>query len=202
MTTERKFKYPLVSVHTLDRGVSDHTPLILDTCTSAFMGIGSKFRMELSWFCHNGFCECVAEIWNKTIRGNNVVQRWNNKLSALRRYLWGWAKHKFDIYKQAKVSLQQTIDKLDITSESCELSPRESLMLSQAQDQLAKLLREEEIKFYQRAKVTNVLLGENNTKYFQMIANGKHRKERIFSLDSDNGIIEGRKFKILHHPIL
>jgi hypothetical protein len=66
-------------------------------------------------------------------------------------------------------------------------------MLSQAQDQLAKLLREEEIKFYQRAKVTNVLLGENNTKYFQMIANGKHRKERIFSLDSDNGIIEGQE---------
>jgi hypothetical protein len=42
-------------------------------------------------------------------------------------------------------------------------------MLSQAQDQLAKLLREEEIKLYQRAKVNDVLLGDNNMKYFQMI---------------------------------
>jgi excinuclease UvrABC nuclease subunit len=55
-----------------------------------------------------------------------------------------------------------------------------------------KLLREEKIKFYQRAKVTDALLGDNNTKYFQMIANGKHRKKRIFSLDSDNGVIEGQ----------
>jgi hypothetical protein len=38
-------------------------------------------------------------------------------------------------------------------------------MLSQAHDQLAKLLREEEIKFYQRAKVIDVLLGDNNAKY-------------------------------------
>jgi hypothetical protein len=30
--------------------------------------------------------------------------------------------------------------------------------LSQARDQLAKLLRDEEIKYYQRAKVTDVLL--------------------------------------------
>jgi hypothetical protein len=105
------------------------------------------------------------------------VQRWNNKLSALRRCLWGWAKHKFDIYKQAKGSLQQTIDQLDITAETRDFSPGESLMLSQARDQLAKLLREEEIKLYQRAKVNDVLLGDNNTKYFQMIVNGKHRKK-------------------------
>jgi hypothetical protein len=41
--------------------------------------------------------------------------------------------------------------------------------------------------------VTDVLLGDNNTKYFQMIANGKHRKKRIFSLDHENGKIEGQE---------
>jgi hypothetical protein len=57
---------------------------------------------------------------------------------------------------------------------------------------LAKLLSEEEIKYYQRAKVTDVLLGDNNTKYFQMMTNGKHMKKRIFSLDHENGKIEGQ----------
>ena len=52
--------------------------------------------------------------------------------------------------------------------------------LEKARDDLIKLLREEELKFYQRAKATDVLLGDNNTKYFQMIANGKHRKKCIF----------------------
>ena len=43
-----------------------------------------------------------------------------------------------------------------------------------ARDDLIKLLREEELRFYQRVKATDVLLGDNNTRYFQMIANGKH----------------------------
>jgi hypothetical protein len=192
MTTEWEFKYPLVSVRCLDRGISDHAPLLLDMGTPAFAGNGSTFRLELSWLTQSDFIERVTEIWNRPARGNNAVQRWNNKISVLRRYLRGWAKHKFGIYKQAKHCFQQTIDHLDITAENRDLSPDECLMLAQARDQLARLLREEEIKFYQRAKVTDVLLGDNNMKYFQMIANGKHRKKRIFSLDSGNGIIEGQ----------
>ena len=42
MWTEWEFKYPLVSVHALDRGVSDHTPLLLDTGTPAFTGNGKQ----------------------------------------------------------------------------------------------------------------------------------------------------------------
>jgi hypothetical protein len=166
-----------VSVCDWDQGVYDHTPLILNTCNPAFTGNGSKFKLELSWFNHDNFRDHVIEIWNKPTKGNNSVQLWNNKLSALRRYLRGWAKHKFGIYKQAKGSLQQTIDQLHIMTETCDLSLGESLMLSQAWDQLAKLLREEEIKLYQMAKVNDVLLGDNNMKYFQMIANDKHRKK-------------------------
>jgi hypothetical protein len=55
------------------------------------------------------------------------------------------------------------------------------LMTTEWEFKLAKLLREEEIKFYDKAKVIDVLLGDNNTKYFQMVANGKHRKKRILS---------------------
>ena len=56
-----------------------------------------------------------------------------------------------------------------------------------ARDDLIKLLREEKLMFYQRAKATDVHLGDNNTRYFQMIANGKHRKKRIFSLEHEGG---------------
>jgi hypothetical protein len=76
-------------VHALDQGVSENTPLLLDMGTPTFTGNGTKFRLELSWFTHNDFVECVTEIWNKPARGNNAVQRWNNKLSVLRYYLRG-----------------------------------------------------------------------------------------------------------------
>jgi hypothetical protein len=36
-------------------------------------------------------------------------------------------------------------------------------------------IREEEIKWYPRAKVKELLEGDFNTKYFQLVANEKHR---------------------------
>jgi hypothetical protein len=35
------------------------------------------------------------------------------------------------------------------------------------------------------------LEGDSNTNYFQLIANGKHRKTRIFQLQHEDGVIEG-----------
>jgi predicted RNase H-like nuclease len=87
-------------------------------------------------------------------------------MSALRSHLRGWAANNFGIYKQQKGNLISTIDNLDIQEESRDLTVLERNELSHAQGHLAKLLCEEEVKYYQRAKVTNVLLGDNNTKYF------------------------------------
>jgi hypothetical protein len=39
----------------------------------------------------------------------------------------------------------------------------------------------EELKLLQRAKAKDLLQGDNITKYFQMVANGKIRKIIIFS---------------------
>lgn len=33
--------------------------------------------------------------------------------------------------------------------------------------------------------------GDNNTKYYHMIVNGKHRKTKIFQLDQEEGVIKG-----------
>jgi hypothetical protein len=56
-----------------------------------------------------------------------------------------------------------------------------------------KLRRDEEIKWAQRAKVKHVQEGGNNTKYFHLIANGKHRKKRIFQLEQEEGTIVGEE---------
>jgi hypothetical protein len=70
-----QFKYPLMSVRVLERGVSDHTPLLLDTGNATFTGNTRQFKMELSWFMCEDFYNQVAEIWNKPVRGRNLVQR-------------------------------------------------------------------------------------------------------------------------------
>jgi len=79
-----------------------------------------------------------------------------------------------------------------VETEVLKLSEAEQINLALARDQLTQLLREEEINFFQRAKVKDVILGDNNTRYFHLVANGKHRRKLIFSLDQDEGKIEGQ----------
>jgi hypothetical protein len=58
-------------------------------------------------------------------------------------------------------------------------------------ERLATLLREEEIKWYERAKVQNLLHGDDNTCFFHLIASDKRRKQHIFRLEQEDGIIVG-----------
>jgi hypothetical protein len=98
------------------------------------------------------------------------------------------------LYKTQKQSLQATINQLDVEAEVRHLSEVEQNDLALAREHLAQLLREEEINYFQRAKVKDVLLGDNNnTRYFQLVANGKHRRKLIFSLDQAEGKIDGQQ---------
>ena len=57
--------------------------------------------------------------------------------------------------------------------------------------ELSGLLREEELYWFQRSKATRLLQGDANTRFFQLVANGRHRKTRIFQLEQDEGTIVG-----------
>ena len=69
------------------------------------------------------------------------------------------------------------INELDIKAETCPLSEDERHAKKKADECLAKMRRDEETKWAQRAKVKHVQEGGNNTKYFHLVANGKHRKK-------------------------
>jgi hypothetical protein len=74
-------------------------------------------------------------------------------------------------YKKEKQELLRKAEELDKKAESQLLSQREWELKQSIHERLNQLLREEELKWFQRAKTINLLEGENNTKYFQMIAN-------------------------------
>ena len=103
--------------------------------------------------------------------------------------MWGWVKITSGTYKKEKRRLLGIIDTLDKRAEVGRLLDEDFLLCRQSNDQLAKLLREEEIKWYQRAKVKHLLEGDSNTKYFHLVTSGKHRKQHIFQLEQEEGII-------------
>jgi hypothetical protein len=128
----------------------------------------------------DGFFELVSDVWHKENKGNTPMQKWQNKIRRLRQFLRGWAKNMKGAYKKEKQELLRRAEELDKKAESQLLSQHEWDLRQCIKYRLAQLLREEELRWFQRAKTNKILREDNNTKYFQMVANGKRRRTRIF----------------------
>jgi hypothetical protein len=89
--------------------------------------------------------------------------------------------------------LLDIIDSLDIKAESVPLSESKRICKKEANECLLSLRRDEEAKWAQRAKGKYIQEEGDNTKYFHLIANGKHRKKKIFQLEQDEGTIIGEE---------
>ena len=85
------------------------------------------------------------------------------------------------------------IDELEALAEVRPLSEHEIEIKSHSNAQIASMLREEELKWYQHSNSQFILKGDSNTRYFHGVANGRHRKKIIHSLQQDKGTIEGHE---------
>jgi hypothetical protein len=79
------------------------------------------------------------------------------------------------------------LDALDKKAELAALNDSERNLKHVLNQRLAELLREEELKWYQRTKVKHLLEGDANIKFYHLLANGRHRKTRIFQLEDGDG---------------
>jgi hypothetical protein len=145
-----------VTVRALTCTGSDHTPLLIDSGDQAHIRNKAHFSFELSWFRQDGFYDLVKNEWLSVPNGGNPVENWQNKVRHLRRFLRGWAKNMSSFYKTEKVRLTTIIENLDLKAENIMLTNDERVCLRNANDELAKLRRDEETKWAQRAKVKHV----------------------------------------------
>jgi hypothetical protein len=134
--------------------------------------------------------EMVSEIWNSVYDNEDKMRSWQLKIRRLRQHLRGWAKHTSGVNKKEKELLDK-LDSLDKKAETSLLTPHELDVKQCLNSRLRQLLREEEIKWYQRSKAKHLLEGDTNTKYFHLLVNGHHRKTRIFQLQEGTNIING-----------
>ncbi|WVZ80083.1 hypothetical protein U9M48_027589, partial [Paspalum notatum var. saurae] len=187
VSTEWEQKFPLATIIALTCEISDHTPLLWNTGARSHSSNPPLFRFELGWFLRKGFHDLVAKVWKRESKGSSPIQIWQNKIRNLRQFLRGWAKNVSGSNKKEKKEIIRKTDELDKKAESTVLSKQELEQKHHLKERLVSLLREEEIYWYQRSKAARLLQGDRNTKYFHMIANGKHRKTRNFQLDQEKG---------------
>jgi hypothetical protein len=132
----------------------------------------------------------VPQEWNSENGGSSPLEWWQAKIRRLHRHLRGWEKHTSGVNKQEK----DLLDKLDVLDKKAETNPLSQLELEAKhgmKESLARLLMEEEIKWYQRSKTKRLLQRDAKTQYFHLVANGKHRKTRIFQLQDSGRTITG-----------
>jgi hypothetical protein len=98
-----------------------------------------------------------------------------------------------DTLKKQKMRLSSIIDDFEALAEVRLLSTQEIEMKNQANAEIANLLCEEELKWYQRSKIQFILEGDLNTRYFHSVANDRHQKEHIILLYMMKVSLEGQE---------
>jgi hypothetical protein len=194
MDTDWEEKYPMVLVRALERieRLSDYAPILLTTGPPKPL-CKRLFKFELGWLQREGFHDMVKNVWDRPVSGNTPILRWNNKMRTMRKHLSEWASHTTGILKKEKLRLSTIIDELEALVEVRLLSSVEIYLKGQVNAQIAALLREEELKCYQRSKAQFIFEGDSNTSYFHGIANSRHSRKCIQSLVQDEGLIEGHE---------
>lgn len=73
-------------VRALQRGLSEHTPLFVDSDDATHVRNKNIFSFELSWFEREDLLDLVAREWDKENRGESNIERWQYKIRHLRQF--------------------------------------------------------------------------------------------------------------------
>jgi hypothetical protein len=84
MATEWEQKFPLSTMVALNRDISYHTPLLLNTGHTSSCSNHTMFKFELGWLLKDGFADMVKNIWINENKGSNAMERWQSKIRRLR----------------------------------------------------------------------------------------------------------------------
>ena len=189
--------FPLTNLRKIPRQLSDHNPLML--CTDQDKIKKKKgFSFENSWLKHEDFLPKIREIWGKQVITCSAIEKWCIKLGRVKKFLKGWGQNLRGQVRCYKHRLQEDLGKLEEMEKLSCLSTENLDKKTFIHAELQKIQEEEEEYWHKRSNLNWLLKGDNNTDYFHKIANGKKRKNTIFSLQHEGESIE-EDGKILEH---
>jgi hypothetical protein len=188
VSTEWDQSFPLAKVVGLGKGISDHSPFLIDSSENCARG-KKKFRFEKWWLERADFSYLVKKAWSVDCHGVGALDRWQNKIRGFRRFVRGWAANVVAELNRTKQELAVEYNWYDLEAEGRELDVDEKKRMKTLARELEKIWALEEIKARQRSRDRNILEGDRNTVYFHAIANQRNRKKKIECVRGPVGMV-------------
>ncbi|CAL1381890.1 unnamed protein product [Linum trigynum] len=173
--------FPNTSVLHLPRLHSDHNPILTTIASQGQLSPDSRpFKFEAAWFTHSDFLNFVAGTWDDN-------SSFPEALSNLATKLKEWNSNVFGNIQQKKRRLLARIRGVELRLADS-FTPGLGKLHSKLEDELDKVLEQEELMWFQRAREQWVKFGERNTSYFHQQVNIRRRRNKIETLRDANGL--------------
>ncbi|XP_039140432.1 uncharacterized protein LOC120277641 [Dioscorea cayenensis subsp. rotundata] len=176
--------FPKVLQNCLPRLGSDHVPIRLEV--GFHLPIPRSFRFEQAWCLTDNFDMLIREWWSSLHPCGCGAFILAKKITRLRENLKTWAKFEFGSIKLKKLGLLHEMDLLDRVRETRSLTPFEVNGEVHLRTKLGAILRQEETYWKQRARMNWIKEGDENTRFFHLVANGRRNRNFIPWVLRDN----------------
>ncbi|XP_039125244.1 uncharacterized protein LOC120261424 [Dioscorea cayenensis subsp. rotundata] len=173
--------FPKLIQNSLPRLGSDHVPIRLEFECHHF--VPRPFRYELAWSTNEEFESHVRKWWEECVPTGCGAFILAKKLIFLRGQLRHWAKFSFGSIKLRKLALLLELDKLDSEAENRILSHSESKREEDLRIEMSMISKQEELYWKQRSRLQWLKEGDDNTRFFHMVANGRKNRNFIPSIN-------------------
>ena len=147
----------------------------------------SPFRFENMWMKTDGFVERVDSWWNRHSFSGTPSFLFAKKLKE---DIIQWNRQEFGNVGRRKKELLGALEVLDAKEGVLGLTETERVERNEARSQVEQLLSLEEISWRQKSRMLCIKEGDNNTKFFHMMANSHRRSNHLSFLEVDGVIYE------------
>lgn len=128
------------------------------------------------WCLIDNFSDLIKEWWDWPHYHGCGAFILAKKITHIRDYLKRWARIEFGSIKLKKLALLHDLDKFDLTRESRPLTMAENANEINLKKEMGLILKQEEVYWKQRSRVTWLREGDENTRFFHAVANGRRNR--------------------------
>lgn len=175
--------YPLIRVSHLQRGLSDHCPILVQSKEKNW---GPRpFRFLNCWLSHPGCMKTISDTWAKS---QNMT--FMDKLRLLKTNLKKWNAAEFGIIEEKISFFENKIHEYDLIANNRMLDKAELEERKAAQIELWQWSKRNESFWAQHSRAKWIREGDRNTRYFHVMASIRRRKNNIEYLKEGEHMIE------------